>query len=72
MQAKRAAREHASVAVRKGDGMLETYGDLFAQEIQVFLAVTQTLLGGTQFACEEVFGFGDRVGEHHVSLVGEG
>lgn len=72
MRAMRAAREQASVAARKGDGMLETYGDLFAQEIQVFLAVAETLLGGAQFACEELFGFGDRVGKHYVGLVGEG
>lgn len=46
----------------------ETYGDLLAQEIQVFLAVAQALLRRAEFADQELFRFGDGVGEHDVGL----
>ena len=46
-----------------------TYRHLLAQEIEVFFAVAQTLLGGAELVCEELFGFGDGVGEHDVGLV---
>jgi hypothetical protein len=44
------------------------YRHLLAQEIEVFFAVAQTLLGGAELVCEELFGFGDWVGEHDVGL----
>jgi hypothetical protein len=49
-----------------------THRDLLAQEIHVFLAVAQALLCGAELVGEELFGFGDRVGEHDVGLAGEG
>lgn len=45
-----------------------TYGDLLAQEIQVFLAVAQALLRRAEFADQELFRFGDGVREHDVGL----
>jgi hypothetical protein len=49
-----------------------THRDLLAQEVHVFLAVAQALLCGTELVGEELFGFGDWVGEHDVGLAGEG
>jgi hypothetical protein len=46
----------------------QTYRHLLAQEIEVFFAVAQTLLSGAELVCEELFGFGDWVGEHDVGL----
>ena len=48
-----------------------TYRHLLAQEIEVFLAVAQALLRGAELVCEELFGFGDGVGEHDVGLAKE-
>lgn len=46
-----------------------TYRHLLAQEVEVFFAVAQALLRGAELVCEELFGFGDGVGEHDVGLV---
>jgi hypothetical protein len=49
-----------------------THRDLLAQEVHVFLAVAQALLCGAELVGEQLFGFGDWVGEHDVGLAGEG
>ena len=41
---------------------------MLAQEVEVFFAVAQALLRGAELVREELFGFGDGVGEHDVGL----
>lgn len=51
----------------------KTYCDLLPQEIQVLLAVAQALLRCAELVDEQLFRFGDGVGEHDVGLKeGEG